>query len=302
MARHEGWFPGIEIEHARVRTYPQNTLAAQALDTLGPIAARELQEDAYRAPPSTAMVGQSGLEGYYNSPLQGGDTLKTTLDVPLQRVGQQALQHEIDLNYPANGGAFVALDPDNGQIYAMGSLPTYDANVFTKPVPTSAYNSLFGPNSGDPQVNRAYQSAGPLDRRSSRSPRSRRSRAASGALATPTTTLAAAPGAVPAQLRARRRRRARPDRRAQGLIKRLLRQSRRAHRIRPPTGRARHIGARVRYRPSDGSGPPWRERRHPPTPTWRTQRNQLEDECDARRAVRGPAQTSAGWLRDCRRV
>ncbi|MGH2881163.1 MAG: penicillin-binding transpeptidase domain-containing protein, partial [Solirubrobacteraceae bacterium] len=43
----------------------------------------------------------------------------------------------------------------------MGSLPTYNANVFTKPVPTSMYKSLFGPTSGDPQVNRAYQSAGP---------------------------------------------------------------------------------------------------------------------------------------------
>src|ERR1700746_3952115 len=43
----------------------------------------------------------------------------------------------------------------------MGSRPTYNANVFTKPVPYSTYNSLFGPNSGDPQVNRAYQSAGP---------------------------------------------------------------------------------------------------------------------------------------------
>jgi penicillin-binding protein 2 len=53
------------------------------------------------------------------------------------------------------------MDPQNGQVYAMGSLPTYDANVFTKPVPYSTYNSLFGPNSGDPQVNRAYQSAGP---------------------------------------------------------------------------------------------------------------------------------------------
>jgi penicillin-binding protein 2 len=53
------------------------------------------------------------------------------------------------------------MNPQNGQVYAMGSLPTYDANVFTKPVPFSVYSSLFGKNSGDPQVNRAYQGAGP---------------------------------------------------------------------------------------------------------------------------------------------
>ena len=90
-----------------------------------------------------------------------GDNLKLSLNANLEEVGQQALQQSIDTNYPANGGAFVAMNPDNGEIYAMGSLPTYNANVFTKPVPYSTYNSLFGPNSGDPQVNRAYQSAGP---------------------------------------------------------------------------------------------------------------------------------------------
>ena len=90
-----------------------------------------------------------------------GDYLKLSLNSKLEEVGQQALQESIDTNYPANGGAFVALNPENGEVYAMGSLPTYNANVFTKPVPYSTYNALFGPNSGDPQVNRAYQSAGP---------------------------------------------------------------------------------------------------------------------------------------------
>ena len=94
-------------------------------------------------------------------PPSPGNNLKLSLDAKLEAVGQQALQESIDSNYPANGGAFVALNPDNGQVYAMGSLPTYNANLFTKPVTQSVYNAEFGPNSGDPQVNRAYQSAGP---------------------------------------------------------------------------------------------------------------------------------------------
>ena len=32
-------------------------------------------------------------------------------------------------------GAFVALNPVNGEVYAMGSYPTFDPNIFTKPVP-----------------------------------------------------------------------------------------------------------------------------------------------------------------------
>src|SRR5437588_6639390 len=53
------------------------------------------------------------------------------------------------------------MSPDNGQIYAMGSLPTYDANLFTKPLSQSAYLAQFGQGSGDPLVNRAYQGAEP---------------------------------------------------------------------------------------------------------------------------------------------
>jgi penicillin-binding protein 2 len=159
VARHERRFPGVEIARNRVRAYPQNALAAQVLGTVGPFTARDSGDHGVAA---TAAVGQSGLEGYYNSVLRSGDTLKTTLDVALQRVGQRALQHAIDANYPANGGAFVALDPENGQVYAMGSLPTYNANVFSRPIPTTVLRRLFSPSSGDPLVNRATQSASPI--------------------------------------------------------------------------------------------------------------------------------------------
>jgi penicillin-binding protein 2 len=140
VARHARRFPGIEVRHEHVRIDPQNALAAQVLGT----------------------VGQRGLERHYDSQLRSGHTLKTTLDVPLQRVGQQALQHAIDANYPASGGAFVALNPQNGQVYAMGSLPTYNPNVFTRPLPTTLLRQLNSPSSRSPLINRATQSAGPV--------------------------------------------------------------------------------------------------------------------------------------------
>jgi penicillin-binding protein 2 len=43
----------------------------------------------------------------------------------------------------------------------MGSLPTFNPNVFTKPISAAEYNHLFGPSAGSPQLNRAIQSAGP---------------------------------------------------------------------------------------------------------------------------------------------
>ena len=53
--------------------------------------------------------------------------------VSLQQAGQEALQQAINDNPPAPAGAFVAMDPDNGEVYAMGSLPTFNPNIFAKP-------------------------------------------------------------------------------------------------------------------------------------------------------------------------
>ena len=46
-----------------------------------------------------------------------GHTLRLSLDVGLQKAGQQALQQSIDSNPPAPAGAFVALNPDSGEVW-----------------------------------------------------------------------------------------------------------------------------------------------------------------------------------------
>jgi penicillin-binding protein 2 len=43
----------------------------------------------------------------------------------------------------------------------MGSNPSFDPNIFTKPVSSSVYQQLNNPSSGFPLINRAIQSAGP---------------------------------------------------------------------------------------------------------------------------------------------
>jgi penicillin-binding protein 2 len=187
ISERQASFPGVTVQQIYQRTYPLGDVAAQVLGLVSRITHAETLDPYYKGVNQNDSVGQSGLEASYDQYLRGvdgvekvkvdafgnfagvqsrtdptaGDNLKLSLNAKLEAVGQQALQASIDANYPANGGAFVAMNPVNGQVYAMGSLPTYDANVFTKPVPYSTYNTLFGPNSGDPQVNRADQSAGP---------------------------------------------------------------------------------------------------------------------------------------------
>ena len=60
-------------------------------------------------------------------PLQGSQ-LRLSLDLDVQRVAQQAL---------AGGtgrGAFAVMDVDNGEVLALGSQPSFDPNIFTKPL------------------------------------------------------------------------------------------------------------------------------------------------------------------------
>jgi penicillin-binding protein 2 len=49
------------------------------------------------------------------------------------------------------------MNPHNGQVYAMGSYPSFDPTVFTKPISDDRYERLFGEAAGSPQINRATQ-------------------------------------------------------------------------------------------------------------------------------------------------
>jgi penicillin-binding protein 2 len=180
-------FPGVSLQHVWLRYYPLHDLAAQLFGTIGPISPQELHEPRFRGVLENAVVGQSGLEWTYDSYLRGvdgadrvevdslgrfrgylsqrtaipGHDLKLSLDLNLERAGVQALRQAIKSNPPADAGAFVAMNPDNGRIYAMGSLPSFDPNVFAKPVPPSVYQQLNNPASNFPLLNRATQSAYP---------------------------------------------------------------------------------------------------------------------------------------------
>ena len=102
----------------------------------------------------------SGTAGQPIKPIPGAN-LRLSLDVNLQRAGEQALQTAVSTIPGAYGGAFVALNPANGEVYAMGSNPSFDPNVFTHPITQRHYDAKFGPSSNYPLLNRAIQTAGP---------------------------------------------------------------------------------------------------------------------------------------------
>ncbi len=187
LAERQEEFPGVSVQQVWLRRYPLQTLAAQLFGTVGRITPQEVKSRRYRGVSQNSVVGQSGLEWYYDKYLRGvdgaervqvdalgrftgdlsskkpiqGHSLKLSLDINLQRAGQQALQQAIVANPPSPAGAFVAMNPDNGQVYAMGSLPTFNPNIFTKPVSGSTYTQLNNSASNFPLLNRAIMSAYP---------------------------------------------------------------------------------------------------------------------------------------------
>jgi penicillin-binding protein 2 len=199
LSERQNQFPGVAVKQVYQRIYPYGELAAQVLGTVGPITPetigtdpskpvtrKEVDRSRFKGLPLSAQVGQLGLEYEYDRDLRGtdgsqnvqvnalgqfegylpptpptpGDTLRTTLDAKLQAVGEQALAASIATNPSAVGGAFVAINPQNGEVYAMGSNPTYAPSLFTSPLSTAEYTAHFGPGSNDPMLNRATQAPG----------------------------------------------------------------------------------------------------------------------------------------------
>jgi len=182
----------------------------------------------------------------------------------------QVLADAIAHNPPANAGAFVALSPVNGDVYAMGSLPTFNPNVFAKAISKSTYQRLNNPASNFPLINRAVQSVYPT-----------------GSTFKPITATAALESKawsvgdtfndhgqflhlrpMPPQLGQRRRRHTGPGQRTARLLRRLLLQPRRAHQRRQPVHPAERrrvaaLGGAVRHRTPDRDRPRRRGDRQP---------------------------------------
>jgi penicillin-binding protein 2 len=175
-------FPGVVQEPVSIREYPDGEMAAQILGYVGQISGPELKNPAFRGVKPGTIVGKAGLEYYYDHYLRGepgvkrvavnaegqpvlasklaptppraGHVLQTTLDLGLQRASEKALlegiEHARAGDKPAIAGAFVALDPLNGEVLAMGSSPSFDPNRFAKPLTEAEYSELTGRNGDEP--------------------------------------------------------------------------------------------------------------------------------------------------------
>jgi penicillin-binding protein 2 len=161
-------FPGLTLARSYIRRYPQGSLAAQLLGYDGQISRKQLKTLGKEGYEPGDVIGQTGIESAFDTYLRGvpgaarvrvdslgrprsprllttepqsGQTVRLTIDSHLQIAAQNALQYGIQLarnqgQWAADGGAIVALNPQNGSLLALASSPTYDPSVYSGRVTT----------------------------------------------------------------------------------------------------------------------------------------------------------------------
>ncbi len=180
LQEHQAELPGVSVERVFVRRYEQGTLGAHIFGYVSEVSAEQLEEPRYQDLVPGDLVGQTGLEYEYDHLLRGqngatrvqvdatgspqgqalssqeavtGNNLRTTLDTDVQAAGEAALSQ-----FGGLPGAFVAMDVQDGEILGLGSYPTFDPAIFTRPSLSPAlYERLSSEESGAPLSNRAIQ-------------------------------------------------------------------------------------------------------------------------------------------------
>lgn len=181
--RHE--LPGVLLETRMARHYPYGPIGAHALGYVSTISEDDLGRIDKERYFGTGVIGKTGVERAYEDELLGsggyrevlvnaegrhvearsgeagqlrsrapraGRDLRLALDIELQRVAEDALA--------GRRGAVVALDPWNGDVLVLASLPSFDPNSFARGISGHDYRTLSG-DPDQPLFNRALRGTYP---------------------------------------------------------------------------------------------------------------------------------------------
>jgi penicillin-binding protein 2 len=172
--------PGVEVVVETRRNYELGRLFAHVLGYTGPISSGELERlkaDGYLP---DDLLGRAGVEATYEPVLRGeygvetverdaagrdiqvlrtdrapvaGSSIRLTLDVKEQEYATKALEWGMKVA-GLKRGVVAVMNPQNGEILALVSLPSYDDNAFSQGISNTAYQALLNdPNR--PLVNHA---------------------------------------------------------------------------------------------------------------------------------------------------
>lgn len=161
--------PGVEVVVETRRNYELGPLFSHVLGYTGPISGEELldlREDGYLP---DDLLGRAGVESTYEALLRGeyglqtverdaagrpvqvlrtdrppvaGSSLRLTLDIDAQRDAEKAMLWGMKAA-GLKRGVVIVMNPQNGEILALVSLPSYDDNIFGQGITGSEYQKLL---------------------------------------------------------------------------------------------------------------------------------------------------------------
>ncbi|MFN0293366.1 penicillin-binding protein 2 [Pedobacter helvus] len=156
-------YNGFEVQKRTIRYYP-DSIGGQLLGYIKEVNQTEIERHAGYYKPGD-YIGKSGLEKQYEVELRGtkgvknmlynaynvvqgsyadgkfdslaiaGEQLTTTVDVELQKLGEQLLANKV--------GSIVAIEPNTGEILAFVSSPGYDPNMMVGRETGNNYMKIF---------------------------------------------------------------------------------------------------------------------------------------------------------------
>ncbi|QYX32881.1 penicillin-binding protein 2 [Sphaerospermopsis torques-reginae] len=178
LKEYENELPNVEINTEAVRYYPDGRQLAHILGYTRELTAEQLKKRKSEGYRLGDVIGQMGVEKAYEKTLRGewggqqvevdgagrplrvlgekqakaGNDLHLTIDLDIQKAAEKALGRR--------NGAIVALNPNNGEVLAMVSHPTFDPNIFSKQrLSQKDWESVQGEE--HPLVNRALSAFPP---------------------------------------------------------------------------------------------------------------------------------------------
>ena len=171
--------PSFALESRMIRHYPYGIVTTHLLGYLAPPTSEQSQTLTPTERKALYTMGRSGVESIYEKELRGqtgwdqrevnakgktiryldrikpimGKDIYLTLDIRIQKAAFDALHNHT--------GAIVALDPRNGNLLALASQPSFDANHFSYIITPKSYKALLD-DPEKPLYNRATQGLYPL--------------------------------------------------------------------------------------------------------------------------------------------
>ncbi len=152
--------PGVMINQVEARVYPFGEQTSHITGYVQAVSSEDLENNEGKGYNSDSIIGKAGLEYAYEDKIRGidgveiyiadengnklheiarqdkqdGEDVKLTIDSELQSKLYEQLKND--------KGFFVVLDPETGEVLALVSTPSYDANSFVLGLTNSEWEEL----------------------------------------------------------------------------------------------------------------------------------------------------------------